>query len=383
MSGRDGHDRTNACQGYTYSVFNLVYETNTASIKIWDALGFKRIGRVKGAGNLQSHPEVMVDAIIYGRGLDSAPEDVLNEERFDKIREYLRTGAYPDTADRAEKGRLRSAAIHYRLEPPHDNVPERLMLRDKEVVSEPNRQFEIAHRIHTQSHGGINKTTAQISEKYHWVRIKETVSQAIKLCSECKEGTRPQRARPSDVEQDRDQSQMYPANASHDPSLQQTHPDQYPVYDELQHHHPEDPSQTQSHLQHQHQQQTPAPVARPAVDANLLSDYNEMMQSVDPSIVGDAVRDTRSASARLSAPQVAQGVAPIAPIGMSHYPQPQYPAPDVSSEVPREVYDDGTSGRDSRESPDEQAVQSMGLVMEQGSNRGTVRPFDRAFPEGQ
>jgi len=40
--------------GYTYSVFNLVYETNVASCRIWDALGFKRIGRVKGAGNLKS-----------------------------------------------------------------------------------------------------------------------------------------------------------------------------------------------------------------------------------------------------------------------------------------------------------------------------------------
>ncbi len=33
---------------YTYSVFNLVYETNVASCKIWDALDFKRSGRVKG-----------------------------------------------------------------------------------------------------------------------------------------------------------------------------------------------------------------------------------------------------------------------------------------------------------------------------------------------
>lgn len=36
--------------GYAYSVFNLVYETNVASLRIWDALGFKRIGRVKGCG---------------------------------------------------------------------------------------------------------------------------------------------------------------------------------------------------------------------------------------------------------------------------------------------------------------------------------------------
>jgi GNAT superfamily N-acetyltransferase len=55
--------------GYSYSVFNLVYETNVASCKIWDALGFKRIGRVKGAGNLKSYPDRLIDAIIYGRDL--------------------------------------------------------------------------------------------------------------------------------------------------------------------------------------------------------------------------------------------------------------------------------------------------------------------------
>lgn len=47
--------------GYSYSVFNLVYETNVASCKIWDALGFKRIGRVKGAGNLKSYPGQLID----------------------------------------------------------------------------------------------------------------------------------------------------------------------------------------------------------------------------------------------------------------------------------------------------------------------------------
>jgi GNAT superfamily N-acetyltransferase len=74
--------------GYTYSVFNLVYETNVASCRIWDALGFKRIGRVKGCGNLRSYPDRLVDAIIYGRELtlpddspgsnqgDAAPTDV-------------------------------------------------------------------------------------------------------------------------------------------------------------------------------------------------------------------------------------------------------------------------------------------------------------------
>ncbi|KAM3553868.1 hypothetical protein MY1884_006445 [Beauveria asiatica] len=186
--------------GYTYSVFNLVYETNVASCRIWDALGFKRIGRVKGCGNLRSHPDRLVDAIIYGRDLP-LPRDpggdgsgdggddgaggssVLVEERFDKIRYYLKVGRYPDGADRAEKSRLRSAATHYKLL----EDGETLMLKDKLVVSDPARQYEIARETHSLHHGGINKTTAIIAEKYHWSRIKETVSDVIRLCKECKE----------------------------------------------------------------------------------------------------------------------------------------------------------------------------------------------------
>ena len=168
--------------GYTYSVFNLVYETNVASCKIWDALGFKRIGRVKGAGNLKSYPGQLIDAIIYGRDLGPEGTDFVSEERFDKIAFYLRYGKYPAGADRAEKSRLRSAATHYKL---LDN--DKLMLKDKEVIADPTKQYEIARNVHVLQHGGINKTTATIAEKYHWVRIKETVSLVIRNCTECKE----------------------------------------------------------------------------------------------------------------------------------------------------------------------------------------------------
>lgn len=173
--------------GYSYSVFNLVYETNVASCRIWDALGFKRIGRVKACGNLRSHPDELVDAIMYGRDLGPDGEDYVSEERFDKIRYYLRHGTYPSGADRAEKSRLRSAATHYKLIPDEHGQAERLMLKDKEVVSDPQRQYEISKGVHAQGHGGINKTTATIAEKFHWVRIKETVSLVIKNCPECKE----------------------------------------------------------------------------------------------------------------------------------------------------------------------------------------------------
>ena len=176
-------------QGYTYSVFNLVYESNTASCRIWDSLGFKRIGRVPGCGNLRSFGEP-VDAIIYGRDLKSDSDNVVAEERFDKIRYYLRHSLYPQGADRSEKSRLRSAATHYKLVGGADGVPERLMLKDKEVISDPQLQYEIARDIHNQTHGGINKTTASIAIQYHWVRIKETVSHVIKNCPECKDSNK-------------------------------------------------------------------------------------------------------------------------------------------------------------------------------------------------
>lgn len=177
----------------------MVYETNVASCRIWDALGFKRIGRVKACGNLRSHPDELVDAIIYGRDLGPEGEDFVSEERFDKIRFYLKHGKYPNGADRAEKSRLRSAATHYKLilaeEDP--NGEERLMLKDKEVVADPQRQYEIARQVHAAQHGGINKTTAAIAEHYHWVRIKETVSLAIKNCPECKDATKIPTVRPA------------------------------------------------------------------------------------------------------------------------------------------------------------------------------------------
>ncbi|KAL9107144.1 MAG: hypothetical protein Q9227_007924 [Pyrenula ochraceoflavens] len=175
--------------GYSYSVFNLVYESNTASTRIWDSLGFKRIGRVPGCGNLKSSSEP-VDAIIYGRELGGEGDDFVSEERFEKIRYYLKHGKYPAGADRAEKSRLRSAATHYKLVPSDDADQEKLMLKGKEVISDPHKQYEIARNIHLSSHAGINKTTAVIAVKYHWVRIKETVSLVIKNCTECKEAAK-------------------------------------------------------------------------------------------------------------------------------------------------------------------------------------------------
>lgn len=171
--------------GYTYSVFNLVYETNVAARKIFDALSFKKVGRIKGAGHLKDNENGPVDALIYGKELIEESDESIGELRFDKIKYYLETGKYPPQSDRQEKSRLRSSAAHYRL---RDG---KLMLKDREVVSEPERQIQIATEVHKQSHAGINKSTSIITESYHWTRIKETVAAAIRNCVECREVARP------------------------------------------------------------------------------------------------------------------------------------------------------------------------------------------------
>lgn len=53
---------------YVYSVFNLVFETNTASLRIWDSLGFDRIGYVKNVAVLKGE-DTLVGAIMYGKDL--------------------------------------------------------------------------------------------------------------------------------------------------------------------------------------------------------------------------------------------------------------------------------------------------------------------------
>lgn len=54
--------------GFIYSVFNLVFETNTASSRIWDGLGFDRIGYVKNVAVLKGETQ-FTGAIMYGKDL--------------------------------------------------------------------------------------------------------------------------------------------------------------------------------------------------------------------------------------------------------------------------------------------------------------------------
>ncbi|KAF3316102.1 hypothetical protein TWF173_002877 [Orbilia oligospora] len=172
--------------GYSSAMFDLIYETNEPILHILETQGFKRIGTIKAAGLLllPSGSTEPVDSIILSRDLVEE-EDFQSNERFEKIRYYLEKGKYPPSATRSEKSRLRSAATHYKL------VGEKLMLKDKEVISDPQKQYEIARDVHKIAHGGINKTTAQIADRYHWIQIKRTVSQVLKNCAECTQNARP------------------------------------------------------------------------------------------------------------------------------------------------------------------------------------------------
>ncbi|ODQ62990.1 hypothetical protein WICANDRAFT_27237 [Wickerhamomyces anomalus NRRL Y-366-8] len=169
--------------GFTSAVFNLIFETNVGTRRIFESLNFKRIGKIKAAGILKGNDSA-VDAIIYGKELVHPTENIQGTYRFDKIKYYLETGRYPPMIDRQEKSRLRSSASHYRL------VDGKLTLNGKEVVSDPVKQLEICTQYHLVNHGGINKTTSAITDRFHWTRIKDTVAQAIRNCDECRDPTK-------------------------------------------------------------------------------------------------------------------------------------------------------------------------------------------------
>lgn len=54
-------------------MFNLVYVSNTASLRIWDSLGFERAGLIPNAGRLKSKEkggqDEYTDAVVYFKDL--------------------------------------------------------------------------------------------------------------------------------------------------------------------------------------------------------------------------------------------------------------------------------------------------------------------------
>lgn len=54
-------------RGYRAVMYNLVFETNVPSLKLWESLGFETIGRIPGAVHLSS--DRYIDAVMLYRSL--------------------------------------------------------------------------------------------------------------------------------------------------------------------------------------------------------------------------------------------------------------------------------------------------------------------------
>jgi RimJ/RimL family protein N-acetyltransferase len=65
--------------GFKSSIFNLVFVSNVASYKIWDRLGFKRVGTIPKAGYLKGLG--YTDAYVYGYEFES--EDSLEGQNVE------------------------------------------------------------------------------------------------------------------------------------------------------------------------------------------------------------------------------------------------------------------------------------------------------------
>jgi len=73
--------------GYKASMFNLVFVSNVASIKLWRRLGFKEIGRIPKAGRLR------------GQGVEKSQDTGDNDGYVDAIQFYWDFETMPVTED--------------------------------------------------------------------------------------------------------------------------------------------------------------------------------------------------------------------------------------------------------------------------------------------
>lgn len=66
-------------RGYTAVMFNLVFATNTPSLKLWESLGFTTIGQIPNAVQLDG--DRVIDACILYRSLDQRSHPLEATER--------------------------------------------------------------------------------------------------------------------------------------------------------------------------------------------------------------------------------------------------------------------------------------------------------------
>ncbi|KAL6450036.1 SPT10 Protein SPT10 [Candida maltosa Xu316] len=166
---------------YKYIILDMVLETNVSARKLWESLNFQRIGKIKNAA-IMGPSEEEGDYIDNKQQTQTNDETDANNVKFENLRYFLATGEYPENSDTKEKSRLRANKASYYL-----SGDGKLMVNDREVITTTSRQRDVCRTIHIENgHSGINRTTTLVSQKYHWVRIKETVARMIKACEECK-----------------------------------------------------------------------------------------------------------------------------------------------------------------------------------------------------
>ncbi|QLG74734.1 hypothetical protein HG535_0H00590 [Zygotorulaspora mrakii] len=174
--------------GFTSCYFPLIYGTNVGIRRILEGLNFRQIGKLPESGILKGF-DVPVDSFMYGkefthitRSMDLLRDPNKSEEiaRYERLKYYMGTGKYPANCDRNEKARLRVTAKSHSL------VDGKLLIKGKEIITDPNKQREISLEMHLVDHQGINKLTSKIAERYHWKGIKQTVTEIISECRKCK-----------------------------------------------------------------------------------------------------------------------------------------------------------------------------------------------------
>ncbi|TID20361.1 hypothetical protein CANINC_003606, partial [Pichia inconspicua] len=173
--------------GYSRCIVELVFETNIGGKRLLEKCGFTKVGKVNGCAILKSTKDLLINAFIYTKQLQIIEDDHSITSKHSNILRYLLSGQYPENSTREDKSRLRSLAYHYEV------INNKLYLRGKEVISEPDDQIQITRKIHTKEHMGINRTLKAISGKYYWSKMKATVKKVVDECDVCKNNENPNR----------------------------------------------------------------------------------------------------------------------------------------------------------------------------------------------
>lgn len=203
--------------GYAMVQFPLVYDTNTAIIKILDKYHFQILGKLPNSGVLLGYSEP-VSSTSYYKSLiaeDDQYNSILNRTapdgnsksitktktiqnylattdghiddvdsngeilRFKLLQRFMLTNKYPfPNMSRTDKARLRALRYRYQLD-----GEGRLYLKGREVISNIFEQKNIVREVHNLKHWQVNKMNRVICKDYYWPSLRKTI---LKVFSECK-----------------------------------------------------------------------------------------------------------------------------------------------------------------------------------------------------